>query len=74
MGGLATKEALQAIETGDMEKMVELALVYYDKAYSFQLANKNPQNIITIPLSTTNALENAGQILEVLAKKQVVIK
>ena len=74
LGGLATKEALQAIETGDMEKMVELALVYYDKAYSFQLANKNPENSITIPLPTTNAAENAGQILEVLAKKQVVIK
>ena len=74
LGGLATKEALQAIETGDMEKMVELALVYYDKAYSFQLANKNPQQIITISLPTTNAAENARQILEVLQKKQAVFQ
>ncbi|MGV3586767.1 MAG: tRNA 2-selenouridine(34) synthase MnmH [Adhaeribacter sp.] len=70
LGGLATKEALQAIETDDMEKMVELALVYYDKAYSFQLANKNPQQIITIPLPTTNAQENAPYILEILQSKQ----
>ncbi|GEO03023.1 tRNA 2-selenouridine(34) synthase MnmH [Adhaeribacter aerolatus] len=74
LGGLATKEALQAIETGDMEKMVELALVYYDKAYSFQLANKNPQQLITIPLPGTNASENAQQILELLQQKQVVIQ
>jgi tRNA 2-selenouridine synthase len=73
LGGLATKEALQAIETGDMEKMVELALVYYDKAYTFQLANKNPQHIISISLATTNAAENAQHILEVLKRKQVVI-
>ncbi|KAA5543979.1 tRNA 2-selenouridine(34) synthase MnmH [Adhaeribacter rhizoryzae] len=74
LGGLATKEALQAIETDDMEKMVELALVYYDKAYSYQLANKNPQQIITIPLPTTNAAENTQQILEVLQRKQTAIK
>ena len=74
LGGLATKEALLAIETGDMEKMVELALVYYDKAYTFQLAKKNPANIITIALTTTNAQENAEHILEVLQKKQVLIK
>ena len=68
LGGLATKEALQAIELGDMEKMVELALVYYDKAYTFQLNKKNPQNMITVSLPTTNAQENAQQILEVLPK------
>ncbi|MDB5261220.1 MAG: tRNA 2-selenouridine synthase [Adhaeribacter sp.] len=73
LGGLATKEALQAIEMGDMEKMVELALVYYDKAYSFQLANKKPQQLITIPLTTTNAEENAGQILAELKKKKLIM-
>lgn len=73
LGGLATKEALQAIETGNMEKMVELALVYYDKAYTFQLANKNPRRIITISLSTTNAADNAQHILAVLKQEQGVV-
>jgi tRNA 2-selenouridine synthase len=70
LGGLATKEALLAIETNDMEKMVELALVYYDKAYSFQLEKKNPQHIISIALPTTHAPENAQHILEVLQKNK----
>lgn len=72
LGGLATKEALLAIDTGDMEKMVELALVYYDKAYAFQLEKKNSLNMITIALTTTNAKENAQHILEVLQRTKVV--
>jgi tRNA 2-selenouridine synthase len=73
LGGLATKEALQAIAADDMEKMVEIALVYYDKAYGYQLAGKTSQNKITISLPTTNAPENAQHILEVLKQKQVAI-
>lgn len=71
LGGLATKEALQAINTGDMEKMVELALVYYDKAYYYQLAAKKTNKIITVNLTSADAGANAQHLLEVLKKEQV---
>ncbi len=69
LGGLAYKEAMQAIATGDIEKMVELALTYYDKAYTYQLAHKPAGKIITVPLEDTNAQENAQKILEVINAK-----
>ncbi|RAU81535.1 tRNA 2-selenouridine(34) synthase MnmH [Pontibacter arcticus] len=61
LGGLATQEALQAIATGDMEKMVEIALVYYDKAYTFELAHK--KHVFTLPLQSINPAENAEQLI-----------
>ncbi|MDQ4139977.1 MAG: tRNA 2-selenouridine(34) synthase MnmH [Bacteroidota bacterium] len=71
LGGLAYKEALQAIEEGDIEKMVDLALVYYDKAYSYQLANKLTEKIITVSLPKIDAPENAQEILEVVQKHKI---
>ncbi|HSI90978.1 MAG TPA: tRNA 2-selenouridine(34) synthase MnmH [Adhaeribacter sp.] len=73
LGGLATKEALTAIEAGDMEKMVEIALVYYDKAYTFELEHKENIQIITVPLETTNAAENAEIVLEVARKNGMLL-
>ncbi|WP_162428337.1 tRNA 2-selenouridine(34) synthase MnmH [Pontibacter pudoricolor] len=61
LGGLATQEALDAIATGDMEKMVEIALTYYDKAYHFQLNPK--KQVLTLPLQSIDPEENAQQIL-----------
>jgi tRNA 2-selenouridine synthase len=61
LGGLATQEALDAIATGDMEKMVEIALTYYDKAYHYQLKPK--QQVLTLPLQTIDPEESAQQII-----------
>ena len=73
LGGLAYKEAMQAIETDNIEKMVELALAYYDKAYTYQLAHKPADKIITITLDGTNAQENTKRILEVIDLKNLLI-
>lgn len=73
LGGLATKEALAAIEAGDMEKMVELALVYYDKAYQFELEHKENIQIIKVPLETTNAAENSEIVLAAAKKNGMLL-
>lgn len=73
LGGLAYKEALAAIEAGDMEKMVEIALVYYDKAYQFELDHKENIRIVNLPLETTNATENAQIVLEVASKNGMLL-
>jgi tRNA 2-selenouridine synthase len=62
LGGLATKEALDAIATGDMDKMVEIALTYYDKAYTYELAKK--QHTLPLQLDSMNPAENAQRVLE----------
>ena len=73
LGGQATKDALAAIEAGDMEKMVEIALVYYDKAYNFELEHRKGIQIIPVPLTTTNAAENAEQLLKVARKNGMLL-
>lgn len=62
LGGLATKEALQAIADDNMEKMVELALTYYDKAYNFELAKKH--QVLPLELTALNPAENAQRVLQ----------
>ncbi len=62
LGGLATKEALGAIVTGEMDKMVELVLDYYDKAYQFGLSRRRDQ-ITWVPTDTLDPNENADRVL-----------
>jgi tRNA 2-selenouridine synthase len=70
LGGLATKEALEAIEVGDMEKMVDIALTYYDKAYTYELAKK--QQVLRLPLNTLNPEENARRVIEFAKQHQLI--
>ncbi|MFD2248559.1 tRNA 2-selenouridine(34) synthase MnmH [Pontibacter ruber] len=70
LGGLATKEALEAIEAGDMEKMVDIALTYYDKAYTYDLAKK--QHELPLQLESINPEENALRVIE-FAKQHKLI-
>jgi len=70
LGGLATKEALEAIATGDMEKMVEIALTYYDKAYSYEIEKK--QRVLPLALNSLDPAENAQRVVQ-FARQQNLI-
>ncbi|MBD1398601.1 tRNA 2-selenouridine(34) synthase MnmH [Pontibacter sp. JH31] len=70
LGGLATKEALEAIAAGDMEKMVDIALTYYDKAYTYELAKK--KQVLTLPLESLHPEQNALRVIE-FAKQHKLI-
>jgi tRNA 2-selenouridine synthase len=59
LGGLATKQALAAVEAGDFERMVELVLGYYDKTYSYGLAPRPGEPPLTFIPATCNATETA---------------
>ncbi len=50
LGGLATKQALEAIETNQMEQMVNIVLHYYDKAYTFLLNERGPEQMVKVEL------------------------
>ncbi|GAA4001545.1 tRNA 2-selenouridine(34) synthase MnmH [Hymenobacter fastidiosus] len=72
LGGLATKDALAAIETGDMEQMVDIALTYYDKTYGFGLDNKVNSRIIRVPSDTCDPAVNAGLVQAAVAEAGLV--
>ncbi|WP_299991128.1 tRNA 2-selenouridine(34) synthase MnmH [uncultured Pontibacter sp.] len=70
LGGMATKEAIEAISTGDMEKMVDIALTYYDKAYTYELAKK--QEVLRLPLETLHPEENAQRLIKFAKQHQLI--
>lgn len=70
LGGLATKEALEAIAQGDMHKMVDIALSYYDKAYSYELAKK--RQVLSLPLERLQPEENAQRLIEFAKQHQLL--
>jgi len=64
LGGDKTKEAIDAVEKGDIAKAIEISLCYYDKAYHYGLTRKNEKNIISVETDTDNVETNAMKILE----------
>jgi tRNA 2-selenouridine synthase len=64
LGGLDYKEALKALEAGDLETAGSIALKYYDKAYMFQLNSWPADNIMF--LDPCNEVEEiANRLLKV---------
>lgn len=55
LGGLSLNEALEALDAGDLAKVAEISLNYYDKAYRFSLEKRNRNIAKTID---TTELEN----------------
>ena len=68
LGGNNTKDAVNAIDSGDFAKAIEITLCYYDKAYRFGLTKKQSQNIIYVDTDTDNIEINATKILEAASK------
>jgi len=68
LGGLATQQALAAIAAGDFALMVELALGYYDKTYTYGLAPRPGEPGRTfVPVAGCDAAENAAALQQVPA-------
>jgi tRNA 2-selenouridine synthase len=70
LGGDNTKDAIDAIESGDISKAIEISLTYYDKAYRFGISKKKSQNVIYVETDTDDIEVNAEKILE--ASKKIV--
>lgn len=68
LGGDRTGEAINAIESGDISKAIEISLTYYDKAYMFGLSKKKAGNLIYIETDTDDITVNAEKVLEASRK------
>ena len=63
LGGLATKQALAAVEAGNFPLMVELVLDYYDKTYTYGLTPRPGEPPRTlVPVADCNAVANAARL------------
>jgi tRNA 2-selenouridine synthase len=68
LGGDNTRNAIQAVDTGDFAKAIEITLYYYDKAYLFGLKKKGDKNIIYVDSETDDIERNALKILDAAAR------
>jgi tRNA 2-selenouridine synthase len=68
LGGLATQQALAAVEAGNFTQMVELVLDYYDKTYTYGLAQRPGEPARTfVPVASCNPAANAATLLRSVA-------
>ncbi len=68
MGGDRTREALDAIDSGNIGRAVEIALDYYDKAYMFGLGKKIRKDIIYVKTDTDDTEVNSSALVEASRK------
>ncbi len=61
IGPQHAKSALEALDAGDLSTVALIALAYYDKTYTYGLSQRDPQQVVTIPV--------AGADLRALAKR-----
>jgi tRNA 2-selenouridine synthase len=67
LGGLATQQALAAVETGDFPLMVELVLDYYDKTYTYGLTQRPGEPDRTfVPVGSCDPAKNAASLMATL--------
>ncbi len=64
LGGDNTKDALAAVDAGDISKAIEISLYYYDKAYTYGLTKKKAENLIYVETDTDDIETNSRKILE----------
>lgn len=69
LGGDRTREALEAIDTGNIRRAVEIALEYYDKAYLFGLSKRNQGEVIKLDTGGKSFIDSAGLILKTAGER-----
>ena len=69
LGGQYLKEALTALENGDLQTVAGLALRYYDKAYAHGASQRPQENIFELALEKDEPEENAQKILDFIKNR-----
>jgi tRNA 2-selenouridine synthase len=68
LGGDKAADAVNAVETGNFAKAIEITLKYYDKTYMFGITRKPAGNIMYVETDTDNIEENALKVLKAAEK------
>ena len=64
LGGLRAKQSIDALESGDMLKVAEITLEYYDKAYLHGNSKRNTKLIYELEINEDNPAKSAKKVLE----------
>jgi len=73
IGGLNTRQSIEAIEKRDFSTAIDLSLTYYDKAYQFGLSGREKEMVFRIILEEDNPKRNAEKVLD-FAKDNGLLK
>ena len=65
LGGLATQQAIEALENNNLAEIVRITLFYYDKAYDYPQNQRNYKGVIFIPCEDGDNEKNTNLILEI---------
>lgn len=68
LGGDNTRDALDAIDRGDIAKAIEISLIYYDKTYQYSIKRKNNADVVYVETDTDVVSVNAVKVLEAAGK------
>ena len=63
LGGQFANEAIEALNQNQLDKVADLTLRYYDKAYEFGILKRNPESITKLELEKDDPIENAKAVL-----------
>jgi len=69
LGGQYLKEAMKALEDGDLQSVAGLALRYYDKAYAHGASQRPQENVFELELEKDEPEENAKVILKFVKER-----
>ncbi|MCH8569249.1 MAG: tRNA 2-selenouridine(34) synthase MnmH [Balneolales bacterium] len=63
LGGIETREALDALSTGELDEVASILLTYYDRMYQKGIKRKNPHCLGAVSVKDGRMDEAAAQIL-----------
>lgn len=64
LGGLRTQQSLEALENGDLGKVAEITLEYYDKAYLHGNLKREKDQTFELNIDNDNPAETALKVIE----------
>lgn len=64
LGGQHVKNALECLERGELEKVVDISLTYYDRAYNYHHHERDKKDIIEIPCVDDKPDTNAQRLID----------
>ncbi len=72
LGGQNVKKAIEAINNEDFGLAAGILLKYYDKTYSYDIAKRDPDKVITVPTDIADAKENAVRIISFCKQNSII--
>jgi tRNA 2-selenouridine synthase len=68
LGGERTKQAMEALRSGDFRTAIRIILEYYDKSYRYGLSRRPPEQVTYVDTDTDDVAVNAARVAEAAFK------